>query len=168
MFHENFDSPDTMEVKAPSALDKQTGGNHYKNFPIQPIEAIHKNGLDWFQGNITKYAWRHHFKNGAEDLKKVIHYAELALEMQYNIKPTQNEMQKVVNSVATTMELRATEIADYVVEHQVGGLIFKRILNRLISERQQEVEDAINEVVSNHALVDSALTVCLDIKNKEQ
>jgi hypothetical protein len=178
MFHENFDGPvvewdalpqdwkDKMK-DAPSALDKQTGGNHYKNFAIQPIEAIHKNGLDWFQGNITKYAWRHHFKNGAEDLKKVIHYSELALEMQYGIKPEQNQLEKAVDSVATTLELRATEIADFVVEHQVGGLIFKRILNRLISERQQEVENAINEVVTNHGKVDPSLTVLLDIKNKE-
>ena len=69
-----------------SALDIQQGGSHYKDCAIQPIEFIHANGLDFFQGNMVKYATRHKAKNGAEDLKKVIHYAQLALELQYGIK----------------------------------------------------------------------------------
>ena len=70
-----------------SALDTQAGGSHYKDRKIQPIEFIHANGLDFFQGNIIKYATRHKAKNGAEDLRKVIHYAQLALELQYGEKP---------------------------------------------------------------------------------
>lgn len=70
-----------------SALDKQVAGDHYKKMPIQPIEFITKNDLDWYQGNIVKYATRHHAKGGADDLRKVIHYAELALEAQYGEKP---------------------------------------------------------------------------------
>jgi len=66
-----------------TALNKQEGGTHYKDMPIQPIEFITKNKLDWYQGNIVKYASRHHNKGGADDLRKVIHYAELALEAQY-------------------------------------------------------------------------------------
>lgn len=69
-----------------SALDIQTGGSHYKDMAIQPIEFIHANGLDFLQGNMVKYAVRHKAKNGAEDLRKVIHYAQLALELQYGIK----------------------------------------------------------------------------------
>ena len=66
-----------------NALDIQEGGGHYKKLKIQPIEYIHANALDFFQGNIIKYATRHHDKNGAEDLRKVIHYAQLALQLQY-------------------------------------------------------------------------------------
>lgn len=69
-----------------SALDQQEGGSHYKSCKIQPIEFIHANELDFFQGNIIKYATRHKTKNGAEDLRKVIHYAQLALELQYGEK----------------------------------------------------------------------------------
>lgn len=75
-----------------SALDIQTGGSHYKSMAIQPIEFIHANGLDFFQGNIIKYAARHKSKNGAEDLRKVIHYAQLALEMQYGEKPQEDAL----------------------------------------------------------------------------
>ena len=66
-----------------SALDTQQGGSHYREMKIQPIEFIHANGLDFFQGNMLKYLCRHKSKNGAEDLRKVIHYAQLAIEMQY-------------------------------------------------------------------------------------
>lgn len=74
-----------------SALDKQEGGNHYKDMPIQPITFITKNKLDWYQGNIVKYATRHHNKGGADDLRKVIHYAELALEAQYGIQAAEQK-----------------------------------------------------------------------------
>lgn len=70
-----------------SALQIQQGGTHYKDLKIQPIEYIHANGLDFFQGNIVKYATRHKDKNGAQDLRKIIHYAQLAIELQYGEKP---------------------------------------------------------------------------------
>lgn len=80
-------SPDGETFLVPSALQTQQGGTHYKDLKIQPIEYIHANGLDFFQGNIVKYATRHKDKNGAEDLRKVIHYAQLAIELQYGEKP---------------------------------------------------------------------------------
>ena len=65
-----------------SALDKQIGGSHYKDMAIQPIEYIHKNGLGFCEGNVVKYITRWKTKNGIEDLKKVIHYAELLIQME--------------------------------------------------------------------------------------
>ena len=66
-----------------SALDTQAGGSHYKNLAIQPVEYIQANGLDYFQGNIVKYITRHKAKNGAEDIKKAIHYCQLILDLEY-------------------------------------------------------------------------------------
>lgn len=68
-----------------SALKKQEGGKHYV-MPIQPIEYITKNKLPYIEGNIIKYATRHRNKNGAEDIKKIIHYCELLLELEYKAK----------------------------------------------------------------------------------
>jgi len=65
-----------------SAMDKQEGGDHYK-LAIQPIEYITKNHLSFIDGCIVKYATRHRSKNGAEDIKKIIHYCELLLELEY-------------------------------------------------------------------------------------
>ena len=62
-----------------SALDKQEGGKHYK-LPIQPIEYIVKNAIPYREANVIKYVTRHASKNGAEDIKKAIHYLEMIAE----------------------------------------------------------------------------------------
>jgi hypothetical protein len=66
-----------------TALQKQVGGSHYAEMVIQPIEFITLNNLDFLQGNIIKYICRHKKKNGADDIKKAIHYCELLLQMEY-------------------------------------------------------------------------------------
>jgi len=72
--------------KKTKATDKQVGGNHYKDCKIMPIEYITKNNLDFLEGNVVKYITRHKLKGGVEDIKKVIHYAELILELNYGNK----------------------------------------------------------------------------------
>lgn len=72
------------------ALDKQEGGSHY-DLPIQPLEYIHANKLGYIEGNIIKYATRHRNKNGAEDIKKIIHYCELLLELEYGTENSEEE-----------------------------------------------------------------------------
>jgi hypothetical protein len=69
------------EYSKPS--DKQIGGSHYKDCVIQPVDYIVKNNLDFLEGNVVKYITRHKTKNGIEDIRKVIHYAELILEKKY-------------------------------------------------------------------------------------
>ena len=69
--------------KSPKATDKQVGGDHYKDCAIQPVDYIVKNNLDFLEGNVVKNITRHKTKNGIEDIRKVIHYAELILELKY-------------------------------------------------------------------------------------
>ena len=71
-----------------SVLETQVAGNHYSRGGIQPISYIHANELNFFEGNAVKYVTRHKFKNGAEDIKKVIHYCQMILEFDYEIKST--------------------------------------------------------------------------------
>lgn len=66
------------------AKEIQVGGSHYKDLKIQPIEYIHANGLDYFEGNIVKYITRHRKKNGKQDLEKAKHYIDLLIELEYN------------------------------------------------------------------------------------
>ena len=68
---------------APNALDVQVGGSHYKDCAIQPIEYIHANKLGFAEGNVVKYITRHRQKHGADDVRKVIHYCQLLLELEY-------------------------------------------------------------------------------------
>ena len=64
------------------ATDIQVGGDHYK-LPIQPIEYIWKNNLNFFQGNIIKYTTRYNAKGGKEDLLKARHFIDLLIELEY-------------------------------------------------------------------------------------
>ena len=64
------------------ALNKQEGGDHYKNLKIQPIEYIYANDIPFIEGCIIKYATRWRSKNGIEDLKKIIHFAEILIDLE--------------------------------------------------------------------------------------
>jgi hypothetical protein len=66
------------------ATDTQIGGNHYKDFTIQPIEFISKNNLSFMQGCIVKYICRYNKSGGKgeQDLNKVKHYIDLILELE--------------------------------------------------------------------------------------
>ena len=64
---------------------EQVGGTHYEKMKIQPVEYIHANGLDFFEGNIVKYITRHRYKNGSEDIKKAIDYCNMILKLDYGI-----------------------------------------------------------------------------------
>lgn len=74
-------------MSAESSLNTQINGDHYSKLAIQPITYIHSNNLDFFQGSIVKYATRHKDKGGEADLRKAIHFAQLAIELQYGEKP---------------------------------------------------------------------------------
>ena len=68
--------------KRGSALDKQIGGEHYKNAKIDVIELILAHKLDFIDGNIVKYAVRKkNFESDRERYEKIKHYCELALEL---------------------------------------------------------------------------------------
>ena len=62
------------------------GGTHYKECKIQPVEYIHANKLGFLEGNIVKYITRHRTKGeGAMDILKVKHYADLILQLEYDM-----------------------------------------------------------------------------------
>ena len=67
-----------------SALNVQVGGEHYKDMKIQPVEYIHANNLSFLEGNVVKYITRHKTKNKAQDIRKIIHYCTLILQLEYN------------------------------------------------------------------------------------
>ena len=56
---------------------------HYES-AITPVEYIVAKGLDFLRGNIVKYVSRDKRKNGAEDIRKAIHYCQMILKYEYN------------------------------------------------------------------------------------
>ena len=78
-------------------LDKQIGGDHYKDCIIQPTVYCRLNKLTTCESNIIKYVTRHNKKGeGKEDIKKVIHYAELLLALEY---PEEGEQEDLFNDL---------------------------------------------------------------------
>ena len=68
---------------AEKASDHQEGGNHYKQYKIQPTEFLHANNVPFIEGNVIKYVLRHRQKNGLQDLLKAKHYIDLLIEYEY-------------------------------------------------------------------------------------
>jgi len=67
-----------------SAFEEQVAGGHYKGYAIQPVEFLQRNQFNYCESAAIKYLCRHREKNGAEDVKKAIHYLELLLEIEYS------------------------------------------------------------------------------------
>ena len=78
-FEEEYTLSAKERADATIEKPKQVGGNHYI-MPIEPIDYIVKNELGYREGNVVKYVSRHQKKNGAEDIKKAIHYLEMILK----------------------------------------------------------------------------------------
>ena len=78
----NKTSTERGQIQTQRAIDRQSGGNHYKNLKYQVSEFILGNELNWIDANIVKYAVR---KKDGETLKqkynKIIHYAELGKDL---------------------------------------------------------------------------------------
>ena len=74
-------------------FDLQVGGDHYKDCVIQPTVYSHFNNLNTCEANIVKYITRHNKKGeGKQDILKVIHYAEMLLELEYSEEGKQQEL----------------------------------------------------------------------------
>lgn len=80
-FFEKF--VEVVDSKNKNPLQTQVGGSHYKDLKIQPIEFIHANNLDFMTANVVKYVVRAKNKNGAQDIRKAIHYCQLILKLDY-------------------------------------------------------------------------------------
>lgn len=65
------------DVAEALASDNVNLPKHYARFKIEPIRFLIENGANPFQFNIVKYAMREDAKNGLEDIRKIIRYAEM-------------------------------------------------------------------------------------------
>ncbi len=83
----NKTSTERGQISTQRAIDKQSGGNHYKNLKYQVSEFILGNELNWIDANIVKYAVRNKDGESLEQkYNKIIHYAELGKELLKNKK----------------------------------------------------------------------------------
>jgi hypothetical protein len=64
------------------ANERQVGGTHYKTGGEEHWDRVHRLGLDYFQGQITKYVERWKLKNGIQDLEKARHFLDKYIELE--------------------------------------------------------------------------------------
>lgn len=76
---------DAPGASTESALTRQPGGTHYRDSEIQPVQFIEANKLGFLEGCIIKRTARHDKPTGKgrEDIEKIIHEAQLLLELRY-------------------------------------------------------------------------------------
>ena len=58
-------------------FEKQVGGDHYKNYAIEPFKFLAANNTPHAEGEVIYRVLRHREKNGAEDIDKAIHTLEM-------------------------------------------------------------------------------------------
>jgi hypothetical protein len=93
--------------RAPSPLDVQVNGTHYKNMVIQPAEFITVNNIGFLEGCVIKRMCRWQNKDGVADLKKAIH--EIQLLMEFHERKTRNDVHPCGSS---TVAYRAAQGED--------------------------------------------------------
>lgn len=71
-----------VESMSTKPLDTQVGGNHYKQFKIQPIVFCQANKIPYCESNVIKYVCRWRDKGGIEDLKKAIHNIQMVIQIE--------------------------------------------------------------------------------------
>ncbi len=69
-----------------TANDRQVGGSHYKDMPMQPWEVMEavltpEEFRGFLKGNVIKYAMRQGKKDGTDDAGKAQHYAQKLAEI---------------------------------------------------------------------------------------
>lgn len=68
-----------------SALNKQVGGDHYRQGGIQPVQYAEANDLRGLEFHVLKRITRHNRPGGKgrQDIEKAIHELQLLLELRY-------------------------------------------------------------------------------------
>ena len=70
-----------------SAIERQVGGSHYQEMPMQPIEVMQavltpEEYRGYLKGCILKYSMRAGRKEGTDDVGKAEHYRQFLNELE--------------------------------------------------------------------------------------
>lgn len=113
---------------------EQVGGDHYKS-TYEVWDFVSEFNLDFFQGNIIKYVTRFRKKNGIEDLKKALSYAEKAYEV-FNGDDVEFDAEDVL------------EFNLFITANGIGSLDYEaKIILLTITNDYYEVSELIKELI---------------------
>lgn len=98
-------------------LERQVGGDHYKNLPVQPMYANVANNTPWAEGEIIKYVTRWRAKGGVQDLEKARHILEYLIEFH-----TEEKTEGSAGEVLTAAGEEGCELCSASAEWCSGGV----------------------------------------------
>ena len=75
-----------IEDEMENVYKQQTGGTHYQNLKITPIEYAMANNMNPCEFSVIKYISRHRWKNGKEDLLKAKDFIDMLIAYEYGDK----------------------------------------------------------------------------------
>ena len=75
-----------IEDEMRNVYKQQTGGTHYQNLKITPIEYAMANNMNPCEFSVIKYISRHRWKNGKEDLLKAKDFIDMLIAYEYGDK----------------------------------------------------------------------------------
>ena len=72
-----------IEDEMGNVYKQHTGGSHYQDLKITPIEYAMANNLNACEFSVVKYISRHRDKNGKEDLLKAKDFIDMLIAFEY-------------------------------------------------------------------------------------
>jgi len=77
--------PDDLVMESDNPFNNQVAGSHYKKEKGCPdvAEWCGMQKVEFLEGNVIKYVFRHERKNGLEDLEKAVHYLRFIAWVKY-------------------------------------------------------------------------------------
>ncbi len=83
---------------------RQVGGSHYKTkHGLEHWDIVNLFGLDYFQGQITKYVMRWRAKGGLQDLEKARHFLDKYIEVEQT-KAGSNQSTRTETTIGDTRQ----------------------------------------------------------------
>lgn len=123
---------------------QQEGGNHYERLKVEPVKVFVAFKMNWFQGEILKYVSRFQRKNGEQDLKKGLHIADMAIDLNIG---KMNRV-KVIRLLSKKKHLNDL-FHDYVNQFEYVEYMTILLIG-LIEENYDSVKENINELIKKY------------------
>lgn len=124
-------------------LKKQVGGNHYKQFKIQPLEFAEKLGLSPAHFSAFKYACRLPYKGKLdEDAEKMLHCLQLGEELGCNFMMKDGVDSAYISEFLSQFALEHRTIVISVLTYQIRSFNYmKSITDKYLKQKEVKLND---------------------------
>lgn len=151
---------------------RQVGGSHYRLVEYQHWDLVADNGLNYFEGQITKYVARWRKKAGLQDLEKAIHYLDKLVSLYQEDRATFMHVTRGYLHAKTEDAGRPiNNLARFVQAYELGPLeiaiVTKTMTYETIAELRSVRRDILTLIASTRLLTDLEVAYLVGPKGPE-